>query len=62
MYKISVTFKDGEFLLFEGENITTNDMSKFLIISNETKTKNITAINMDEIRYYKIIPKEVNNG
>ena len=61
MFKIHVTFKDGELLTFKGKDIDTNDNSHYLIIECSNVDKSIVYINLDEIRFYKVVMED-NNG
>ena len=60
MFKIHVTFKDGELLTFESKNVNTNDDSRYLIIGHSDVDNNIMFINLDEIRFYKVVMEDDN--
>ena len=58
--KVHVTFSDGEFITYEPTEVSLNAMARTLVLFDE-KERSTRVINLEAIRYYKVIVED-NNG
>lgn len=60
MIKIHVTFKDGELITFTATEFTLNEVARLIVLLDD-QNSDVKVINLDEVRFYKVIVEE-NNG
>ena len=60
MIKVHVTFKDGELITFNATEFKLNETAR-LVVLFDAQTSDVKAINLDEVRFYKVTVEE-NDG
>lgn len=59
MIKLHVTFEDGELITFTATKFMLNETARLVVLLDE-QTSDVKAINLDEVRFYKVTVEETN--